>query len=937
MFRRRKNVSSKRRNVFVEEKIMLPSKRKNVMSKRKNVFVEEKTMFLSKRKNVSSKKKNISSKKKKVFVEEKRMLLSKRKNVLSKRKNAWADVVDRVSSRLSKWKMNMLSIGGRLTLLKSVLGSMPIFHISIFKAPLGVLRKLELIRIHFFNGLLQIVTKPHGVIKAIYGETRSVDGNVNFGFKTCWMNIVQEVNTLVGKGIDLQKFICFKLGNEEKARFLDDRWLDGEFYVAWVRRLIDDKTLPDAAQKTRWVRYMPIKVNVIAWKVKSNSLPTRFNISRRVRLIARWWDVPYVGVESYADWVSWMENLRLWFKNKLMLEGVFYVLWWYVWTFHTKMIFDTKIPMKATLFDDIVIKSYFWVRYRVNEEESFDPIVQTPSQNENTNDDDDSHDVNIDQEGRDIQMADVQTTQEIEDTHVTLTPVNPEDVSVTTTAEPPLLSATTLHLPSTPIIPHLQQTPVTSPENVLSSSLQDLPNFGSLFRFDHRLKTLEVNFSEFMQTNQFVEAISSIPGIVDKYMDNRMNEAVKVAVQLQSDRLRYEAQAKNEDFLNKLDENIQKIIKEQVKEQVKVQVSKILPKIKKTVNEQLEAEVLTHSFNSSKTSYVVAANISELGLKKIFIDKMESNKSIHRSDEQKNLYKALVDTYECDKIILDTYGDTVTLKRRRDDEDIDEEPSAGSNRGSKRRRAGKEQESTSAPKEKYLRDNWQNKTFPTNHGPIQPWISNLARKYDSRTSFNELMDTHLDFSAFVMNRFKVDNLTPELLASPTYELMKGSCKSLVKLEFFLEEVYKTTTDQLDWNNPEGQQYPHDLRKPLPLIPTSRGRRVIPFDHFINNDLEYLRGSVLSRKYTTSVTKTKAADYWHIKWIEDLVPRTMESARDVYSKRRIIAVTELQIVEWHNYKHLDWITVRRDDDKLYKFKEGDYNRLHIQDIKDSDET
>ncbi|GJY62994.1 hypothetical protein Tco_0464454 [Tanacetum coccineum] len=41
----------------------------------------------------------------------------------------------------------------------------------------------------------------------------------------------------------------------------------------------------------------------------------------------------------------------------------------------------------------------------------------------------------------------------------------------------------------------------------------------------------------------------------------------------------------------------------------------------------------------------------------------------------------------------------------------------------------------------------------------------------------------------------------------------------------------------------------------------------------------------------------------------------ESARDVYSKRRNIAVTKLQIVEWHNYKHLDWITVRRDDDKL----------------------
>ncbi|GKB60779.1 hypothetical protein Tco_0916965 [Tanacetum coccineum] len=59
----------------------------------------------------------------------------------------------------------------------------------------------------------------------------------------------------------------------------------------------------------------------------------------------------------------------------------------------------------------------------------------------------------------------------------------------------------------------------------------------------------------------------------------------------------------------------------------------------------------------------------------------------------------------------------------------------------------------------------------------------------------------------------------------------------------------------------------------------------------------------------------------------------ESARDVYSKRRIIAVTKVEIVEWHDYKHLDWITVRRDDDVLYKFKEGDFHRLRIQDIED----
>nr|GFA12712.1 hypothetical protein [Tanacetum cinerariifolium] len=259
-----------------------------------------------------------------------------------------------------------------------------------------------------------------------------------------------------------------------------------------------------------------------------------------------------------------------------------------------------------------------------------------------------------------------------------------------------------------------------------------------------------------------------------------------------------------------------------------------------------------------------------------------------------------------------------------------------------------------------------NKTLPATQGDAQSWISDLARQTDARSSFNKLLDTPIDFSKFIMNRLGVYTLTPELLAGPTYELMRGSCNSLTELEYHLEEVYKATTDQLDWVNPEGQQYPHNLLQPLPLIPDNRGRRVIPFEHFIKNDLEYLRGGTSSRKYTTSVTKTKAADYGYIKWIKDLVPSVMwihepinydrhalwgvshwgrkrqqfyrftvnrESALDVYSKRRIIAVTELQIMEWHNYKHLDWISVRRDDEKIYKFKEGNFKRLRLQDIED----
>nr|GEW88000.1 hypothetical protein [Tanacetum cinerariifolium] len=413
------------------------------------------------------------------------------------------------------------------------------------------------------------------------------------------------------------------------------------------------------------------------------------------------------------------------------------------------------------------------------DKESFNPIVQTPSLVENSDDegnDDANHgmnvggdegpdaedddeelyrDVNVNLKGRDVQMTDVHTTQVLEDTHVTLTPVNPDgQQQITTTVVPLLVSAPTLPPPSIPIISQAQQAPAPSLATAPSTSLQDLPNFGSLFGFDHRLKTLEANFSEFMQINQFAEAVSSIL-----------------------------AQAKNEDFLNELDEIFQKIIKEQVK----VQVSKILPKIEKTVNKQLEAKVLTRASNSSKTSYAVAADLSELELKKILIEKMESNKSIHRSDEQRNLYKALVDAYEY--------------------------------RGSKRRRAGKEPESTSALKEKASKTSSKSTEGSKSHQktasesapaeePMQTTQdledSDLAKQDDSRTSFNELMDTPVDFSAFLMNRLKIDTLIPELLAGPTYKLMKGSCKSLVDLEFFLKEVYKATTDQLDWNNPEGQ-------------------------------------------------------------------------------------------------------------------------------------
>ncbi|GKE29573.1 hypothetical protein Tco_1444957 [Tanacetum coccineum] len=175
------------------------------------------------------------------------------------------------------------------------------------------------------------------------------------------------------------------------------------------------------------------------------------------------------------------------------------------------------------------------------EEDSFDPRVQTPSHVKLSDDQDSDEeiqdanvegdkmneeetneeaevdalyrDVNFNLEGRDSEMTDAPQGQQQSssassgfvsnmlnpspDTRIdSLFNLNTEstsliDVLVTTFAEPPLLSATTLPPPPTPLITQLQQTPVPTPATVPSSSLQDLPNFGSLFRFDHRLKTLE--------------------------------------------------------------------------------------------------------------------------------------------------------------------------------------------------------------------------------------------------------------------------------------------------------------------------------------------------------------------------------------------------------------------------------------------------------------
>ncbi|GJV04144.1 hypothetical protein Tco_1337713 [Tanacetum coccineum] len=110
-----------------------------------------------------------------------------------------------------------------------------------------------------------------------------------------------------------------------------------------------------------------------------------------------------------------------------------------------------------------------------------------------------------------------------------------------------------------------------------------------------------------------------------------------------------------------------------------------------------------------------------------------------------------------------------------------------------------------------------------------------------------------------MNRLKLNKIIRADLVGPVFNLLKGTCKSCVELEYNMEECYRALIDQLDWANPKGHKSPVDMSKPLPLQ-DKEGRLIIPVEFFFNNDLEYLKAGNKERMYSSSITKTLAARY-----------------------------------------------------------------------------
>ncbi|GJS12312.1 RNA-directed DNA polymerase, eukaryota [Tanacetum coccineum] len=217
-------------------------------------------------------------------------------------------------------------------------------------------------------------------------------------------------------GVEQQEFseLCSIL-NSVMLSQASDRWYcslssSGDFCVKEVRTAIDDMALPSHPEPTRWVKFIPIKINIFVWRARRDCLPTRHNLVHKgvvlestscpvclsgvedvhhilfrcslaqevLHRVCRWWEMDFQHWTSFSEWEVWFSAIRLPVIVKSLMEGVFYVAWWFIWGFRNRSIFDDNTPSRSKLFEDIVSSSFLWCNSRSSRKFSRDAWLKNP-------------------------------------------------------------------------------------------------------------------------------------------------------------------------------------------------------------------------------------------------------------------------------------------------------------------------------------------------------------------------------------------------------------------------------------------------------------------------------------------------------------------------------------------------------------------------------
>nr|GEV97582.1 hypothetical protein [Tanacetum cinerariifolium] len=258
---------------------------------------------------------------------------------------------------------------------------------------------------------------------------------------------------------------------------------------------------------------------------------------------------------------------------------------------------------------------------------------------------DDTEIINVDQGALEQLNASHQSgfKQEEEDAHVTLTLVldtrNTGAYDAITIPKITSSFTTPTPLPRPFVNPLSQQaTPTLTPMALeTTTSLPALPNFMHVFKFNERVTNLEKDLSKIKQVDQYAQALSFISAIVDRYIDNKLGEAINKAIQAHNFNSRKEAQVEKMEYIELVDSTLRTI-------------------------------------NKEESSYEAAATLSEFELTKILIDKIEKNESFDVANHKRELYDALIKSYNTYKDIFESNGEVFYLKRSRDESDKDQDP-----------------------------------------------------------------------------------------------------------------------------------------------------------------------------------------------------------------------------------------------------------------------
>ncbi|GJU27038.1 hypothetical protein Tco_1165659 [Tanacetum coccineum] len=216
--------------------------------------------------------------------------------------------------------------------------------------------------------------------------------------------------------------------------------------------------------------------------------------------------------------------------------------------------------------------------------------------------------------------------------------------------------------------------------------------------------------------------------------------------------------------------------------------------------------------------------------------------------------------------------------------------------------------------------------------------SQLRASHKQQISLNEKLHFQANQIFEKDEKLKITNLTQETLLGPTFRLLKGTRSNYAELEYDFEECYKALSEKLNWEKLEGDDYPFDLTKPLPLV-MSRNHQKVPVYYFFKNDLKYLQGGNFTMTYTTSLTKKKASQY-DFPGIEDMVPNIWSPVKVAYDKHALWGIsywrdqlTQVEVMRKHGYRYLKDIVVERAETTFTHSRIGDFPRLCIIDIED----